>query len=378
MKFLMIKDNEYKKWIRELGKLYKNSQIKAAISVNKEMLIFYWTLGKDIVKLKAESKWGSGFYENLSLDLQKIIPNTKGFSVTNLKYMKKFYSLYSFLNHPQLVDDLKKNEYSNIFNIPWGHHRYIMDKCENNVEKAIFFINKIIENGWSRAVLLNFLDTNLYERQGKAINNFQESLPNVQSDLAKEITKDPYNFDFISIREGYNEKELKDALMDSIQKFLLELGTGFAFVGREYRLVVGETEEFIDMLFYHIKLHCYVVIEVKISAFKPADIGQLGTYITSVNHILKEENDGPTIGLLICKTKDNILAKYASESSKEPIGISEYQLSKLLPDNFKGTLPSIEEIEEELKRIFSIFSILSFCFIFLPHFIFYFIIYYFF
>ena len=160
-----------------------------------------------------------------------------------------------------------------------------MDKCENNVEKAIFFIKKIIENGWSRAVLLNFLDTNLYERQGKAINNFQESLPNVQSDLAKEITKDPYNFDFISIREGYNEKELKDALMDSIQKFLLELGTGFAFVGREYRLVVGETEEFIDMLFYHIKLHCYIVIEVKISAFKPADIGQLGTYITSVNHI---------------------------------------------------------------------------------------------
>ena len=224
-----------------------------------------------------------------------------------------------------------------------------MDRYENNVEKAIFFINKIIENGWSRAVLLNFLDTNLYERQGKAINNFQKSLPNVQSNLAKEITKEPYNFDFISIREGYNEKELKDALMDNIQKFLLELGTGFAFVGREYRLVVGETEEFIDMLFYHIKLHCYVVIEVKISAFKPADIGQLGTYITSVNHILKEENDGPTIGLLICKIKDNILAKYASESSKEPIGISEYQLSKLLPDNFKGTLPSIEEIEEELK-----------------------------
>ena len=188
------------------------------------MLIFYWTLGKDIVKLKAESKWGSGFYDN-------------------------------------------------IFNIPWGHHRYIMDRCENNVEKVIFFINKIIENGWSRAVLLNFLDTNLYERQWKAINNFQESLPNVQSDLAKEITKDPYNFDFISIREGYNEKELKDALMDNIQKFLLELGTGFAFVGREYRLVVGKTEEFIDMLFYHIKLHCYIVIEVKISAFKPADIG---------------------------------------------------------------------------------------------------------
>ena len=184
----------------------------------------------------------------------------------------------------------------------------------------------------------------------KPLNNFQESLPNVQSDLAKEITKDPYNFDFISIREGYNEKELKDALMDNIQKFLLELGTGFAFVGREYRLVVGETEEFYwyVILSYKITLLCSNRSK-KYQHFKPADIGQLGTYITSVNHILKEENDGPTIGLLICKTKDNILAKYASESSKEPIGISEYQLSKLLPDNFKGTLPSIEEIEEELK-----------------------------
>lgn len=256
--------------------------------------------------------------------------------------MKKFYETYSNANHPQVVDDL-------ICSIPWGHQRYIMDRCDGDIDKALFFVKKTLDNGWSRAVLLNFLDTDLYERQGKAISNFKQNLPAIQSDLAMEMTKDPYNFDFIAIREKYNERELKDALVDNIQKFLLELGTGFAFVGREYRLQVGETEEFIDMLFYNIKLHCYVVIEVKISKFKPADIGQLVTYVTAVNHILKSDNDAATIGLLICKTKDNILAKYASESSKEPIGISEYQLSNLLPDDFKSALPSIEELESRLK-----------------------------
>ncbi len=267
--------------------------------------------------------------------------------------MKKFYEMYSPLNRPQLVDDLQISkvggDFNMIFSIPWGHQRYIMDRCEGNLNKAFFFISKTLENSWSRAVLLNFLDTDLFERQGKAITNFTNNLPATQSDLANEMTRDPYNFDFISIRQNYDEKELKDALMDNIQKFLLELGTGFSFVGREYRLVVGNLEEFIDMLFYNIKLHCYVVVEVKISAFKPADIGQLGTYVTSVNHILKGDGDNQTIGLLICKTKDNVLAKYASESSREPIGISEYHLQNLIPESLKGALPTIEEIENELK-----------------------------
>lgn len=224
-----------------------------------------------------------------------------------------------------------------------------MDKCEGDLNKAFFFISKTLENNWSRAVLLNFLDTDLYSRQGKAITNFTNSLPAAQSDLATEMTKDPYNFDFLAIRQNYDEKELKDALMDNIQSFLLELGTGFAFIGREYRLAVGNSEEFIDMLFYNIRLHCYVVVEVKISAFTPADIGQLGTYVTSVNHILKGENDNQTVGLLICKTKDNVLAKYASESSKAPIGISEYQLQNVMAEHVKKALPSIEEIESTLK-----------------------------
>lgn len=213
----------------------------------------------------------------------------------------------------------------------------------------MFYVNKTIENNWSRAVLLNWLTTDLYERQGKAITNFSSQLPTPQGDLAQEMTKDPYNFDFLTLTENYNEKELKDASEDNIVKFLLELGSGFAFVGREYRLLIGETEKFIDLLFYNIKLHCYVVIEVKTDKFDSSSIGQLGTYVAAANHILKADGDNPTIGLLICKEKDNILAQYALESSSEPVGISEYELSKLYPADFKGSLPSIEEIERQLN-----------------------------
>ena len=198
-------------------------------------------------------------------------------------------------------------------------------------------------------MLLNFLDTDLYERQGKAITNFKLALPAPQSDLAQEMTKDPYNFDFLAISEDYREKELKDALEDIIRKFLLELGTGFAYVGREYRIVIGQTEKFIDMLFYNLNLRCYVVIEIKTGKFESENIGQLGTYVAAVNHILKKDIDNPTLGLLICKSKDNVLAQYALESTSQPIGVSEYELSKLYPIDFKSSLPSIEELENELK-----------------------------
>lgn len=211
-------------------------------------------------------------------------------------------------------------------------------------------MDKVIENNWSRAVLLNFIDSNLFERQGEAITNFKYTLPKDTSGLAQEITKDPYNFDFIAIRQGYNEKELKDALMDNVQNFLMELGTGLAFVEREYRLQVGTTEQYIDMLFYNIKRHCYVVVEVKVVEFEPGFISQTATYVSAVNHILKGEEDTQTIGILICKTKDNILAKYAVETSTEPIGISEYELNALMPKDFKGTLPTIEELEQGLSE----------------------------
>jgi predicted nuclease of restriction endonuclease-like (RecB) superfamily len=231
-----------------------------------------------------------------------------------------------------------------------GHHRYIIDKLREHPEKALFFVRKTVENGWSRSVLLNFLDTDLYERQGKAISNFGQTLPTLQSDLAQEMTKDPYKFDFLTMTTGYKEKELKDALERNIVKFLLELGTGFAFIGREYRIMIGKTEKFIDMLFYNLKLHCYVVIEIKTDKFDSDNIGQLGTYVAAVNHLLRGEIDNPTIGILICKTKDNVLAQYALESSSQPIGISEYELSKLYPADFKGTLPTIEELEQEVGK----------------------------
>ena len=249
-------------------------------------------------------------------------------------------------NRPQPVDDFTEA----IFLIPWGHNRLIIDKCKGDTEKALFFVRQTLENNWSRAVLMNFLDTDLYDRQGKAISNFDKVLPSVQSDLAQEMTKDPYNFDFLTIRKNYDEKELKDALMQNVQSLLMELGKGFAFVGREYRLVVGKTEQFIDMLFYNIPNHCYVVVEVKVRDFEPGDMGQLGTYIGAVDGILKGEGDNQTVGLLICRTKDNVLAQYAVNMINAPIGISEYELTNVMPEEFKSSMPTIEEIENELKN----------------------------
>lgn len=336
-------ESEYKNWISELKTRYQSSQIKAAVKVNSELLKFYWSLGRDIVSKKIESDWGSGFYKKLSFDLSKSIPNVKGFSVTNLKYMKYFYELFQneVENCPQLVDEFTL--------IPWGHIRYIIDSCKTDSKKTLFFVQKTIENNWSRAVLLNFLDTDLYERQGNAISNFSATLPAIQSELAQQMTKDPYTFDFISISEKYDETELKSALIQNIEKFLLELGKGFAYMGRGFRLQVGSEEKFMDMLFYNVNLRCYVAIEVKVEKFEASHLGQLGLYVSAVNHLLKKEGDNPTIGLLICKSKDDVVAQYSLESSAVPIGISEYDLQKLYPVDFKSSLPSIEEIENELN-----------------------------
>jgi len=367
-KNITIMDKDYKEWIRDLSARYKSCQIKAAIKVNSEMLRFYWSLGRDIVKYNLDNKYGSHFYSLSSKDLQSELPDVSGLSERNLHYMKDFYLLYSQNNSilPQVAAELGNENLPQVaanfnctnvpqvaeqlFCIPWDHHRRIIDKCKGNPQKALFFVQKTIENNWSRAVLLNFLDTDLYERQGKAITNFRDKLPLAQGDLAQQITKDPYCFDFLTLRERYDEKELKDALMDNIQKFLLELGNGFAFVGREVRLMVGEKEKFMDMLFYNIKLHCYVVLEVKVEEFDFSNVGQLGGYIVAVNHQLKGKNDNPTIGLLVCKYKDSVEAQYALEASSQPIGVSAYQLSKLIPEQFKSSLPSIEELENVLEN----------------------------
>ena len=350
MSKLINTDSDYNLWISQLVERYRNCQIRATVKANEELLRFYWSPGEDIVKKKAESRWGESVINSISQDLTSALPGIKGLSPTNLGYAKRFYSLYSQLDtfYPQLVG---KTEYEQlktiIFRIPWGHQRYLIDKFYNNPKRAFYYVRLTLENGWSRAVLLNAIDMDLKEPEGKAVTNFSLTLP--EGDLAQEMTKDPYLFDFAALTKPYKEEELKLALMKNIEQFLLELGTGFAFMGREYRLVVGSTEQFIDMLFYNTRLRCYVVIEVKAIKFQPGDVGQLGTYVSAVNHILKTPADNPTIGLLICKTKDNVLAQYALESSSQPIGISEYELSKMYPADFKSTLPSIEDIENELK-----------------------------
>lgn len=280
----------------------------------------------------------SGFYTALSKDLKELIPGVKGFASSNLRYMAKFYNLYTPLIFPQVVGNLSEED---LFAVPWGHHRIIIDHCKEDPDKAIFFVKKTIQNNWSRAVLENFLDTDLYDRQGKAISNFAYALSAPQSNLAQEMTKDPYNFDFLTIRENYDEKQLKDALVENVIRFLLELGKGFAFVGREYALPIEGTEAYIDLLFYHLWLHCYVVVEVKVKEFNSRDIGQTATYVAIADDLIRREEDNKTIGLIICKSKNNVLAKYAVGTSNEPIGISEYELSNLLP--------TTDEIEKELS-----------------------------
>ena len=367
-----ILDKDYLQWVKELCKRYRQSQVKAAVKVNHVVLQFYWELGKDICNKEAENKYGSKFYAALSRDLRNEMPDAEGLSERNLRYTKKFYQLYSqkirilqqiaansgseILQQPaakfntefsqQVANQLKRD----IFSIPWGHHMLLIDKFLTEPQKALFYVQQVIENGWSRNVLHNYIDSSLYERQGKALSNFTRTLPDVGSDLAQEITRDPYNFAFTGITKPYNERILKDALLNNITKFLTELGTGFAYVGKEYRLQIGEKENFIDLLFYNLNLSCYIVLEVKIGSFTFADVGQLGGYVVACNHLLRKEGrDNPTIGLLICKEKDRIQAQYALESSSQPIAISEYDLEKFYPEKLEGTMPTIEEWEAKLS-----------------------------
>ena len=320
--------------------------------------------------MHVEERWGEKVIKNLSVDLQRRNPNATGLSVRNIYYCKQFYLLYHqyFAIMPQTVAQLEGEKVPQgvaessksvpqvvgqleemLFSIPWGHHRYLMDRYSKEPAKALFYVRKTIEEGWSRDTLLNFMDNGLYEREGKALTNFTRTLPDTTSDLAQELTKDPYNFAFTGITQPYNEHILKEALLANISQFLLELGTGFAYIGKEYHLQIGKKEKFIDLLFYNLNLSCYVVIEVKIGEFDFQDLGQLSGYVVACNHILRKEGrDNPTIGLLICRQKDSLLAQYALEGSNLPLGISEYELSKLYPEKVEGTIPTIEEIETRL------------------------------
>ena len=367
--------NEYKTWLADLKKRIRSSQIKAALRTNDAMIELYWSIGADIVERQAEAKWGSGIIPQLSLDLKVEFPNTEGFSERNLRYMRSFYQFYSkypilqqlvaelpkrtkpeFLQ--QVVAEIEENkettENSAGFTfpqictlIPWGHNIRIFTNAKS-LEEAIFYIQQTIAGNWGRAELAKQIKEKLYLKHGKAPNNFELLLPEPQSGLAEEITKDPYNFDFTGLTGTYIEAELEDALTNNVTHFLIELGKGFAYVGRQIKLKVGRKTFKLDLLFYHTVLYCYVVVDLKTGDFDPKDVGQVGLYISAVNHQFRTEMDNSTIGLLICKSKDNTVARYALESSSQPIGISEYEIANAVPDKYKSALPTIEEIEDEL------------------------------
>jgi len=334
--------SDYKAFLKEIKSRIASSQIKATIAVNEELLRLYWDLAQMILVKQEASSWGDGLLAQIGADLKSEFPDMKGFSLTNLKYMKQWYIFWTTQTSisQQVVDQL--------FKIPWGHHIAIITKIKNS-EEAIFYLQKTVENSYSRSVLIHQIENKLYGREGKAITNFNMTLPAPSSDLAHQTLKDPYIFDFLNMRVDYDERELESSLVAHVTKFLLELGAGFSYIGRQYKLDVADEEFYIDLLFYHVRLHCYVVVELKTGKFKPEYAGKLSFYVSAVDGILRSEYDNPTIGILICKSKNDTVVEYALRDINKPIGVSEYVLMNSLPNEFKSSLPTIEEIEVELR-----------------------------
>ena len=334
----VAKDNAYQQWFGELKSRLRSHQVKAAMHVNTEMLEFYWSLGRDLVQKKAETQWGAGVVEQLSLDLKDAFPGVKGFSTTNIWYSKKWYLYYNEhvikLHQPGGEIPMPKEFGA----VPWRHHVEIITKCQS-VEEALFYVNKVLEEGWSRRRLEDELANNLYVRQGKAITNFSTSLMLPQSTLATEMLKDPYTFDFLTLTQGYNEKQLEDALAHNITRFLLELGSGFAYVGRQMELRMPNGQSYFpDMVFYHIKMRCYVVVELKVVEFMPEFAGKLNFYVSAADHLLRSEDDNPTIGLLICRSKDETIVQWSLEEINRPIGVASYQLQEVVDETLRMNL----------------------------------------
>lgn len=334
-----ILDQDYSILVTDLKKRVAESRYRATLSVNKEMVLLYHHIGQQILKSQKEKGWGSKVIEKLSKDLRSTFPEMKGLSARNLKYMRKFAAEYKDFEFVQEV----------LAQLSWYHNITLIDKVLDRKERE-FYIQKAIQNGWSRNIMVIQVETNLYKRQGGAVTNFDVRLSNSQSDLAKELIKDPYIFDFLSIGESAHEREIEKGLITHIEKFLIELGTGFAFLGRQYHIEVSKKDYYIDLLFYHVKLKSYIVVELKSKEFKPEYAGKMSFYLSAVDKTLKQKDDNPSIGLILCKTKDKILAEYTLQGTVKPIGISEYKLLEELPRKIKSTLPSIEELEKELSK----------------------------
>lgn len=373
-------DQEYVQWIAELKVRYRSAQSKATVRVNAEQLMFNWELGRDLVLKKAEQRWGSGVVEQVSLDLQAAFPESKGFSTTNLWYMKQWYTFYSGASEKlaQLVRELPQKKlqqlggefqvvenddntklhqtggeigiaFPSVFAyVPWRHHVEIVAKSKS-IEEALFYILKTVEGNWSRDTLVNCIKADLYHTQGGAITNFSEQLPSPQSQLAQAITKDTYDFGFVSLAEGYKEEALETELETQLTRFLLELGTGFAYLGRQKQIVVAGKTRKLDMLFFHIPLNCYVVVELKTVPFEPEFAGKLNFYVSAVDDLIKTEAQNPTIGLLICSNKDETEVRYAFRGVQTPIGVASYdnvQIKKI-----EEQLPSVEELKKRIRLL---------------------------
>lgn len=335
---MLMNDNEYLSLVKSITAEIRGAQYRAVVGVNREMTLLYYNIGREI---NAHKVWGNKFIENLAADIKLSFPNSTGYSVRNLKHMAKFAETYPDIEFVQTASA----------QIPWSHNVAIAEKL-NDMDRREWYIAKTVENGWSHAVLVHQIESGLYERQVLAdkITNFENRLASPQSELAVQTMKDPYIFDFIPFREDMVERDIEQALVRDITKLLLELGTGFAFLGNQYHLVVGGEDFYIDLLFYNLNLRCYFVIELKAREFKPEYAGQINFYLSAVDGILKKETDNPTIGLLLCKSKNNIVAEYALKDMSKPIGVSEYKLTAALPDELLKQLPSVEDIQSRITK----------------------------
>jgi predicted nuclease of restriction endonuclease-like (RecB) superfamily len=330
----------YDDFLSDLKTRISHAQLRAAVAVNKELVLLYWQIGRDILHRQQQQGWGAKVINRLATDLQQAFPEIKGFSLRNLKYMRAFAQAYP---DEQFVQQL-------VAQIPWGHNVRILDTVKDSVERE-WYVQQTIQHGWSRNVLVHQIESQLYHRQGKAITNFDLTLPKPQSELAQQLLKDPYSFDFLNLGEEILERDLERALINHIRDFLLELGVGFAFVGSQYHLEVGGEDFYIDLLFYHLRLRCYVVIDLKIEEFKPEFSGKMNFYVSAVDDLLRHTDDQPTIGIILCKSKNKVIAEYSLRDMNKPIGVSVYQIRNNLPSGLQGNLPTIEQLEAELKIV---------------------------
>lgn len=329
----------YAGWLAELkGRIYVAQQ-RATLAVNRELVLLYWQIGRDILTRQAEQGWGARIIERLAADLRADFPDMKGFSPRNLKYMRAFAEAWPDESFVQEV----------LAQLPWYHQLTLLEKLPGP-ETRRWYAAQAIAHNWSRNVLAMQIESRLLERSGKAVTNFDARLPAPHSDLARESLKDPYRFDFLGLADAAQERDIEHALVRHVTEFLLELGAGFAFVGRQVLLEVGDEDYFIDLLFYHLKLRCYVVVELKAGKFKPEHLGQLGFYLTAVDRQVKAEHDNPTIGLLLCRSRNKVVAEYALGDTAQPMGIAEYRLAQSLPADLQTSLPTIEQIERELAK----------------------------